>query len=201
MIMKDIIIKNTGHILCKSSFYTVSDILDGKEFRFSAGVNRLSGAIDSGIFGISYLISMNEHIDPKMLSEPLCATVNGEQILLSELARHACYMDVLYPLFSSKKTARALISDGLKKTGSRECAEDVFETFMIQDHHRDLAVKQTGNESVKVMAAVAYSHGKDVFCFPWYSKLRYQSFNRHMPAALEALSSLGKIAVLPLGTE
>ena len=75
--MKKIFIKNRGYIDCKSGFYSVSDILDEEsEYCFNVGVNMLRGEIDSGAFGISYLISMYDSIDKETLFLPHIAVVD-----------------------------------------------------------------------------------------------------------------------------
>lgn len=199
MSINQISIKNSGYVLCKSSFYTVTDVLDGRDFDFTEGINLLHGDIDSGIFGISYLMSMYKTIDVRTLFMPQIAMVDGKQVPLSDLAQKCCYMDLAYPLFSSKKSLRSLVDTGLKKSGLSESTDEILRLFAIQRHNVNRAVSQMGNEGVKAMAAVAYSHGKDVFCFPWLSKMRYESFNSHLPAALDILESLGKTVVLPLG--
>ena len=57
--MKDILIKAGGYIDCKSEFYSVFDTInEHNEYHFYPGINRLTGDIDSEIFGISYLMSM-----------------------------------------------------------------------------------------------------------------------------------------------
>lgn len=201
MSINQIIIKNSGYVLCKSSFYTVTDILDGREFTFTKGVNLLRGDIDSGIFGISYLMSMYKSIDTRTICMPHVATVDNKQVLLSDLVNNCCYMDAIYPLFSTKRSIRALVAKGAKSLGLSESTDEILDLFMVQGHNRDRAVSQTGNERIKAMAAIAYSYGKDVFCFPWLSKTRYDSFNMHMPALLDTLAKLGKIAVLPLDKE
>ena len=103
MSINQITIKNSGYILCKSAFYTVTDILDEREFTFKIGVNLLRGDIDSGIFGISYLMSMYKKIDTRTISMPHVATVDNKQMPLSVLANNCCYMDGVYTLFSTKR--------------------------------------------------------------------------------------------------
>ena len=193
-------IKTDGYISCQSSFYTVLDMFESKNYIFRKGTNVLRGEIDSGNFGISYLIAMFNKVDKKTLFLPPVAEVDGEIMHLSELTKYACYMDTLYPLFSSRKTAREMISRGLRKSSLPYTADEIFEMFCVQDFRRDRPIKATGNEKIKIMAAVGYSYGKEIFCFPWLSRLRFESYNKHMPFTLEKLSSLGKIVILPLAS-
>ena len=55
-------VQTSGYINCKSSFYTACDTLnDFNIYEFTKGVNRLYGEIDSGVWAISYLISMYQY--------------------------------------------------------------------------------------------------------------------------------------------
>lgn len=197
--MKEINIKNEGYIFCKSSFYSVLDILENQTFDFTVGINKLVGEIDSGIFGISYLISMYDSVDKKSIFLPLEAKVDGINTKLSELAKQSCYMDVSYPLFSSNKSTISLIGRGLKKSKLPYTVNDIINMFDIQSKNHLRSIKQTGNEKIKIMAAVGFAFGKEIFCFPWMSKTRYKSFNKHIDISLNILSKNNKIVILPIG--
>lgn len=59
MKIESIEIANNGHVYCKSSFYSVHDILNDTVLcEFYIGINTLIRDIDSGNRGISYLLSM-----------------------------------------------------------------------------------------------------------------------------------------------
>lgn len=194
-------IRNDGWVSCKSSFYRVSDILNPNDvFEFHSGINRLYGEIDSGIFAISYLISMYDKIpknEKKLLFSPHVATLDGKEISLSALTKLACYLDSSYPLFSSKKSARKLIEKGLKKSKLSYTVNDVFDFFKVQDFHRDIAISSSGTERMKIMAAVGFAYGKEIFCFPWFSKMRSQAFGKHPEYAMYTLEALNKIVIVP----
>lgn len=199
MDIREIKIKNEGYILCNSSFYSVNDILTNREFNFVKGVNLLEGEIDSGIFGVSYLISMYDRINKKTIFAPFEATVNGETMHLSELSEYSCYLDQSHSLFSSKKTVRALVEQGLKKSKMVYSADEICNMFHISEIRFNRPINATGNEKFKVMSAIGFSNGKQIFCFPWLSKMRYESINNHMTNLLDTLASLGKIVILPIG--
>lgn len=198
MEINEIKIANEGYILCKSSFYSVNDILSGREFHFTRGINRLEGGIDSGIFGISYLLSMYNKIDKKTIFWTHEANVDGKIMDLSELTDYACYMDTSYPLFSSNQTVKSLIKRALSKTKLPYDPVYILDKFSIQSIHHNKPLKKTGNEKIKIMAAIGYCYGKQIFCFPWFSKMRFESFNKHMSYSLDVLASLGKIVILPI---
>ena len=198
-------IKNSGYIDCKSSFFSVLDILPEKEFEFSNGINKLFGDIDSGNFAISYLISMYDNVNKKMLFLPHNAIVDESVVSLSNLEKISCYIDQSYPLFSNRKllkrekTVIQLIECGLKKSKLAYSATEILDMFEVQFHHREVLIKQTGTECYKAMSAIGFSYNKDVFCFPWFSKEKYQAFSMHITHSINVLENFNKIVILPLG--
>jgi len=49
------------------------------------------------------------------------------------------------------------------------------------------------------MAAIGFCHKKQVFCFPWLSKKRFDYYRGNITDVLNVLESLGKIIILPIG--
>lgn len=77
----------------------------------------LRGEIDSGVWAVSYLLSMYTY-KPKdfTIFQPAAAMLDGISVSLSELSKKTCYMDYsYYPLFHSRATVRQLIKRGLNK--------------------------------------------------------------------------------------
>lgn len=192
-----------GYVACKSEYYRARDVLQEKNaYIFQIGMNLLRGDIDSGNFGISYLLSNYDRFDKLQKSSlelPHVATVDGIEMPLAELTKHCSYIDRTNPLFASKASVRALVAKGLKKSEMNMSVEEVKELFMLSDHRFDYPVCGNGNERCRAMGAIAYAYGKDVFCFPWYSKRTYDAYQRHMPWLMEKLTELKKIVILPLG--
>ena len=199
MEINEIRIKSEGYVFCKSSFYSVCDILTNQEFCLNRGINILSGEIDSGVFGISYMLSMYDKIDLKNNFFTTEIFVNGTSMALSELTKYSCYLDQSYCMFSSKKPVNKLVMQALVKSGISYSPNEICNMFQISDFRFERPIDATGNERFKAMAAIAFSNGKQVFCFPWLSKMRYNSFNKHMISLMDTLTSQGKIVVLPIG--
>ena len=189
----------SGYVQCHSSFFDVDDVIQEKEFNFSSGISKLVGDIDSGNFAISYLISMYDKINKKTVFLPCDVIVDGKPTSLSELTKKACYIDRSYPLFSKKKTVKRLIESGLKKSKLPYTATEILDIFGVQEHHREISVYKTGTERYKAMCAIGFSYGKEIFCFPWFSKSRYEAFVVHLNYTIKVLSDLNKIVILPLG--
>lgn len=192
---------NGAYIHCKSNFYSCVDVLQSyMKFEFSKGVNKLVGEIDSGIFAISYLLSMYRIDVPKSVFDSIpMITVDDSCMELEKFTPVCCYLDQSYPLFSSSKTVRNQVSKGLKKSGLNYTPDEICDMFKMEKFRFDRPIVATGNEKYKAMAAIGFSHGKEVFCFPWLSRMRYEAFHNHMPHLLDTLEGLGKIVILPVG--
>ena len=188
-----------GYVMCKSSFYTVYDVIDDRKFEFHTGLNLLEGDIDSGAFGVSYLIPMYKKAIQEAVFLPSEPLVNGQSMTLSEISKFSCYLDQSYGLFSSRKTVRNLVEHGLRKSKLPYSSDDICRMFEMSDFRFERRISGTGNERYKAMAAIGFSYGRQVFCFPWFSRMRYGAFNLHMPSLLNTLTDLKKIVILPLG--
>ena len=102
-------------------------------------------------------------------------------------------------MFSKKKTVKRLIECGLKRSKLPYTSTEILDIFGVQEHHREISVNKTGTEQYKAMCAIGFSYGKEIFCFPWFSKSRYEAFVVHLNYTLKVLSDLNKIVILPLG--
>lgn len=202
MIIKNIKIQADAYVSCRSNFYTVRDTLNNiTYFSFSTGINKLSGEIDSGVWAISYLLSMY-NVRPKdfVMSESPKVQVNGTDILWKEILEHSCYLvKNLYPLFSAKQTVENLISKGIKKNKIDASPEDIRDLFQIYPSRFRSPLSGLGNEIFKAMAAIGYVNNKQIFCFPWMSQKLFEYYHGNITYVLDVLESLEKIVILPVG--
>lgn len=201
MIINDIKISCSGYIYCKSSFYSAQDLFSNKvEFNFFTGTNKLVGEIDSGVWAISYLISMYEYQKKDfILHEQPIVMVNNKLAHLSEISKLSCYIDESYPLFSSNVSVRKLITKGLKKSEIKYSVDDIKNIFSLDDQRFERPLRCIGNERFRAMTAIGYSYGKEIFCFPWFSNKRFECFHNSIPYSLKILEHFKKISILPLG--
>ena len=160
----------------------------------------LVGEIDSGGWAVSYLLSMLE-CRPKdfVMSEIPQITVNGEPMPFHELSKFTCYMDRSFPLFSSRASVRHCVEKGLKSNGLTLCADDVKDLFCLDSQRFERPLAGVGNEIFQAMSAIAYCCGKQVFCFPWLSKSRFEGYHKNLSGALEMLEGLNKTVIMPVG--
>ncbi len=200
MKIKDIYVINNGYIHCRSVFYASHDILNKSEFHFTTGINKLNGEIDSGNWAISYLLSMYKY-RPKdfILFEQPQALLNNERISLEELSKFSCYMDIEYPLFSKNTSVRKLVTRGLKDSKLNYSCDDIKNLFQLDNERFERPLKNIGNDIFRAMAAIGFSYNKQIFCFPWLSKIRFEGYHKNLTWLLQTLEDLEKIVIVPLG--
>lgn len=196
------VISDGSYVDCKSNFYSAADNLPEGKRVFSFGVNTLVGEIDSGVWAISYLLSMYT-VRPKdfVISEQPKILVNGKAVSLEKIADYACYMDRSYPLFSGKKTVRALVNRGLKRNGKKHTADEIRELFQMTQERFERPLNGVGHEVFRAMAAIGYAHGKEIFCFPWLSHKRFENYHGNLTDLLKILEQLRLLAIVPKGVQ
>ena len=201
MKISNISIKNEGYVYCKSSFYSAQDSLSNYScYTFSPGINKLIGEIDSGNWAISYLLSMYKHRpeDFVLFEQPQIA-VNNNWISLNELSEFSCYMDKLDPLFSTTNSVKEHIMQGLDHSKLNCSYDDIKNLFYIDSERFERPIKGVGNEIFKAMAAIGFSYKKEIFCFPWLSNRRFESYHENLTTLLQILEKLEKTVIIPVG--
>ena len=201
MKISNISIKNEGYVDCKSCFYSALDGLSNNLcYSFKPGINKLIGEIDSENWAVSYLLSMYVH-RPKdfILFEKPEVTVNGKIISLNELSEFACYMDKLYPLFSTSRSVKKQIIRGLKSSKLNYSYDDIKNLFQIDSERFERPLTGVGNEIFKAMAAIGFSYKKEIFCFPWLSSMRFEGYHLNLTYVLQTLEKLEKTVIVPIG--
>ena len=135
MEIQKIEIGNEGYIHCHSRFYSSQDCLSSNaKFSFVTGINRLYGEIDSGIWAISYLLSMYSYrqADFILFKQPE-VVIDDKKMLLDDAMKYSCYMDNIYPLFSSDVPIKKIVTDRLNETESKCYADDIKDMFCIDN--------------------------------------------------------------------
>lgn len=201
MKINNISIKNEGYVYCKSSFYSAHDSLsEYSYYSFSPGINKLIGEIDSGNWAISYLLSMYKHRpEDFVLFEQPKVTVNNKCISLNKLSEFSCYMDKSDPLFSTSHSVKECIIQGLDHSKLNCSYDDVKNLFCIDSERFERPLNGVGNEIFKSMAAIGFSYKKEIFCFPWLSNRRFESYHENLTILLQILENIGKTVIIPVG--
>ena len=88
----------------------------------------------------------------------------------------------------------------MKRSKINCSVEDVKKIFDLDDERFERPLKKVGNERLRAMAAIGYSCGKEIFCFPWHSDRRFEYYHGNLSMLLEMLVDLGKMAIVPVGT-
>ena len=200
MKIKGVTVINEGYVHCSSNFYSAHDILNNLKFSFSVGINKITGEIDSGIWAISYLLSMYRYKPENfVLFQQPTVLVNDENMSLDELAEFSCYMDTSYPLFSDNVSVRELVSNGLKYSKIKYTVDDIKSLFSLSDKRFESSLSTVGNEIFRAMSAVAFAYDKQIFCFPWLSKMRFDKYHQNLTILLQMLEKFNKTVILPIG--
>ena len=204
MKIESIDIRGRGYVDCKSGFYTSQDLIyEQTKYSFTTGINWLIGEIDSGCWAVSYLLSMYKW-RPKdfILFEKPEVTVNDTAMSLDEISKYTCYMEEkIYPMFSTKRPIEKLVMHGIKKNKLDYSPEEIRDLFHMDSERFTRPLTGVGHEIFRAMAAIGYVHNKQVFCFPWLSKRRYDGYHLHMPDLMSILESLKMIVIVPRGQE
>lgn len=201
MKIDQILIYNEGYVHCHSKFYSSHDIIASKDiYNFDKGINIVHGDIDSGIWAISYLLSMYCHSpeDFVIFKQPI-AIVNNQHMPLEEFAKYSCYMDCSYPLFSLNDPVNLVVKKLIISNELDYSPDDIRNLFEIDKERFGRPLLGLGNNIYRAMAAIGYCQGKQVFCFPWFSNVRYRILEENLLNVCEQLSSLNMIAILPIG--
>ena len=198
-----IYLSNEGYVYCKSAFYSSADGLSMDTiYKFSPGINKLFGEIDSGIWAASYILSMHKrNSDDFILFMPPCVKVNDFNMPLENFTNISCYLDKSYPLFSNKIPVDKQILKGIKTNHLDVTVEEIRELFGIDEERIKRPLSGVGNEIFKAMCAIGYVNNKQVFCFPWMSQRRFESYHNHLTWVLDILDKLHMVVILPLGKD
>lgn len=197
MKIESLSVKAEGYAFCKSQFYSVEDIVSDSYCEFKRGLTVLKGGIDSGNWALSYLLSMYKYKKNDFYLNPILEIcVNHKATTLDEVLSNSCYIDESYPLFSSKKTVETLVATGIAKSKQDLSTERVKEIFGLDCERFKRAVSCNGNEKYRAMVAIAYAYGKQIYCFPWFSRMRYAGLKNNIEPIFNIANELG-IVILP----
>ena len=106
-------------------------------------------------------------------------------------------MDETNCLFPRTRTVRYLIYKGLKSSKLQLTIEQIAEKFKLTDRI-DKPLKANGNEKYRAMAAIAFAYGKQIFCFPWFSKKRFEYYETTIKFLLDIFIQEKKTVVFPV---
>ena len=189
---------NSAWIYCKSRYYTCYDAIDeSRFFTFETGLNSLIGEIDSGIFAISYILSMGGVSKRAFFATSPVVTVDGKEMGLSEFSALSCYVDESYPLFSKRRTVRQMINEGLRRSKLTLTADNIIELFKLSGDRVDRRLNEGGNERFRAMVAICFANNRKVFCFPWMSESKVNDLKGHILPIIDVLSKHRAVIILP----
>ncbi len=71
--------------------------------------------------------------------------------------------------------------------------------FCIDKERFERLLFGVGNERFRCMAAIGYVYDKDIFCFPWLSRMKFDTYHRNLTDVLQILQDRQKTILLPIG--
>ena len=77
--------------------------------------------------------------------------------------------------------------------------DEIIDMFKLDEERITRPISQVGNMKFRAMAAVGFSFGKEVFCFPWFSEKLFTAFHNQLPGAIDILGTLNKVVIFPKG--
>ena len=194
-----ITVKNlSGYILVKSCHYQAQDVCNHERLDLAPGINTLPGEIDSGNWAASYALSMwKDRSKDFLLTQKPYFFINGKEENIKKILPLSCYMDRSHPLFKTQKTVADLVKIGCNKNHLNFTQEELRNHFEICSERFHRPLSGTGTSMFRCMAAIGVAWDKSLFCFPWLSKVLIDYYGKNLTVAIEQLSQLQKIVILP----
>ena len=198
--MNELTIENFhGHFICKELYNRIQSTCDRLSYQFQNGVYVLAGEIDSGGWAFASSLCQN---NTNFLGSDTVIKFNGGIMSLADMIEISC--DLSYePVESERENEKGIrqkIAEGIEKYNLNYSLEEIKELFFIADERFDRPVHCVGNERYRCNAAVGYTNGKKIFCFPWLSKKMtayHCGWLRHL---CDIMSELDCIVFLPLSS-
>ena len=206
MIKQIKIVDFEGYIRCKADFGEIMVSCNKISCIFEQGITLLNGDVDSGSWGISYIISMMSQFpkpsDDFIFFTDLNLYINDKRSSVEQINDISCYMDLTYSNFNKELTVSESVEKYLAINNTLGfSSEDLRNIFMIDKQRYNYPLKGVGNARFRCMAAIGCAMNKSVFCFPWVSKRMMNYYGKNLSCALESLKMLGKIILLPSNGE
>lgn len=170
----------------------------GVRYEFKRGINQIVEEIDDGAWAIGCYMALNDCKKSFTVFEAPVFTSDGMLLTPRYLSQISCYMDLSYPLFSSRRTVEEIVSQKIRKNHLNTSKEEVRTLFRMSKSRFDRRIEATGHELFKAMASIAYCDNKEIYCFPWMSDYYFDSFKYHLKDLLDILNDLKKFVILPV---
>ena len=186
-------------VFCRSAFYSALDDCDTEKVVLNEGLNILRGEIDSGLWAIGYVLSMFGGDEKIIVNKNPVIQLNGCNMSIEQIQNKAVYLDTAFPLFQNELPVCKNIEMGLSKSKFEFSVWDIKSIFKLTDERFDRQISACGNEKLRAMAAIGFSYGKIIYCYPWMSYRRYLYSQSHIRINEEALLPYHAIEILPIG--
>ena len=186
-----------GYVHCISVWGEYSTCFDRARYTFDRGITLLNGDVDSGAWGISYLLSMYDKNNKSIVLFKPELYMDGIACEFGDIKEKACYMDPSNPLFNKELTVREMVEMGLSKNHINMNVEEILEKIPITPCRFERKLSGVGNERFRCMAAIGYANKKTIYCFPWMSKNRFIYYHRNLTDVLNILGNMNNTVLMP----
>ena len=132
--------------------------------------------------------------------------IDDKQVPFTKLSSYSCFItetnffgaDTAY----NKLTTRQCIEKALAIGRQPYSVSEIKEIFRLSDGRFDRPVTEASGEIWLISAAVNFSLGKDIFCYPWLNEIDIVRFKTACELGiLDFLKSSGKIILVPSSQE
>lgn len=180
----------------------VTETLMPANFKFEKGVYALIGDIDCGGWAfVTALTAGGAHADDILLPEGQLYYHN-KKALLSEMNQFACSLDHFRSAEDMPETTvRQFVEEGLANSGLPYAADEIRKLFCIDPVRFERPLSAMGNQFFNATAAIGFSQGKEIYCFPWIGT-HFITGKRliHIFRVCNILADQEKLVLLPVST-
>lgn len=188
-----------GYFNCYSEYGQYMSTCNDFSYDFKNGIYILQGDINSGGWAFSYAISSNDN-KKIIINDHVELVFNGEKMNLDQIWSKSCYLSEKHTncfVRNFQMSVKKIIEENIKEQKLDITIEEIRDMFFITPTRFDRKIYRTGNERFACRAAIGYSRGKEIFCFPWFSDVDMRYFYVHIVHLCNTLKKLGKIVILP----
>lgn len=184
-----------GYINCKSTFGQYNSVLDDFSCDFDSGTTLLIGEIDSGGWALSYILTTGQR--GGVISSIPTVLYDGRPYTLDDISLKVGYVDRKINIIDNQQSVKSIIKRNLKKSKLEFTVNQVQDIFQLSASRIVRPLRQVGNEFICAKAAIEFSSGKDIYCFPWLSTKQFYYYIGYIRRVCSVLESYKKITIIP----
>ena len=191
-----------GYFICESSSLGLfNSTCDDFTYSFPAGAYILTGEIDSGAWAFASTLCPRKGKNRSTMFPDTKFYFKGKEVSLAEIRMHVCDIDNKKKGAINNKSIRYRIEKGLHHSDINYTPEELSEMFWIHKDRFEKPIYAVGNEFICCNAAIGFANGKQIYCFPWISKLRMETYYTRIKHICEVLTKMGCVVIVPISNQ